>query len=202
MVPGGIGMKRIFWNDQEARVRAGWRVLLVVVATGVVSTMLGGSGRRLLTGLLPEVYAALVESLALLLLVAVILWLAARWLDRRRFADYGFHLGREWWLDMAFGLVLGLVLVGGAYVLLLGTGWLRFTETFVSPPGLPFAAAMLVDVLIVVGIAGWEEMVFRGYLVKNVAEGHSGGVLGARWGTVVAVLVPAAFFGWLHATNA
>jgi membrane protease YdiL (CAAX protease family) len=195
-------MKSIFWNHQEARLRAGWRVLVILVAAGVVSTLLGGPGRRLLTERFPYLYASLIESLALVVLVAVILWLAARWLDRRRFADYGFHLGREWWLDMAFGLLLGLVLVGGAYALLLGTGWLRFTETFVSPPGVPFVAAMLVDVLIVVGIAGWEEMVFRGYLVKNVAEGLSGGVLGARWGTVVAVLVPAAFFGWLHATNA
>jgi membrane protease YdiL (CAAX protease family) len=195
-------MKSIFWNHQEARLRAGWRVLVILVAAGVVSTLLGGPGRRLLTERFPYLYASLIESLALVVLVAVILWLAARWLDRRRFADYGFHLGREWWLDMAFGLLLGLVLVGGAYALLLGTDWLRFNETFVSPPGVPFVAAMLVDVLIVVGIAGWEEMVFRGYLVKNVAEGLSGGVLGARWGTVVAVLVPAAFFGWLHATNA
>lgn len=60
---------------------------------------------------------------------------------------------------------------------------------------------MLIDVLIVVGIAGWEEMVFRGYLVKNVNEGLSGEALGTRWGTVVAVLVPAAFFGWIHASN-
>jgi len=193
-------MKGIFWNDREARVRAGWRLLFVVVATGLVSTMLGGSGRRLLTGLLPEVYAALVESLALLLLVAVILWLAARWLDRRRFVDYGFHLGREWWVDLAFGLAVGLVLVGGAYALLLGTGWLRVTESVVGPERVPFIAAMFADVLIVVGIAGWEEVVFRGYLVKNAAEGLSG-VLGANWGTVVAVLVPAVFFGWLHATN-
>ncbi|MBA2559708.1 MAG: CPBP family intramembrane metalloprotease, partial [Propionibacteriales bacterium] len=195
-------MKSSFWNHQEARLRASWRVLVIVVAASVVSTLLGGPGRRLLSERFPYVYASLIESLALVVLVAVILWLAARWLDRRRFADYGFHLGREWWLDLVFGLILGLVLVGGAYVLLLGTGWLRVAETFVSPQGLPFVAAMLADVLIVVGIAGWEEMVFRGYLVKNVAEGLSGGVLGAKWGTVVAVLIPGAFFGWLHATSA
>ena len=193
-------MRRTFWNHQEARLRAGWRVLLIVVAVGVVSTMLSGPVRRLLTERLPYIYASLIESLALVVLVAVILWLREV-ADRRRFVDYGFHLGREWWLDMAFGLLLGLVLVGGGYAVLLGTGWLRIIETFVSPEGLPFIAAMLIDVLIVVGIAGWEEMVFRGYMVKNLAEGLSGGVLGTRWGTVVAVLVPAAFFGRLHASN-
>ena len=194
-------MKSIFWNDQEARVRAGWRVLLIVVAAGVVSTILSGPVRRLLTEQLPYIYASLIESLALLVLVAIILWLAAKWLDRRRFADYGFHLSRAWWLDLGFGLLLGLVLVGAAYALMFGSGWLQITDTFVGPAGLPFIAAMLIDVLIVVGIAGWEELVFRGYLVKNLAEGLAGGPLGPRWGTVVAVLVPAAFFGWLHASN-
>jgi membrane protease YdiL (CAAX protease family) len=201
MVAEGIGMRSAFWNHQEARLRAGWRVLLVVVAASVASTTLSGPGRRLLTERLPSLYASLVESLTLVALVAVILWLAARWLDRRRFADYGFHLGRAWWLDLTSGLILGAVLVSGAYVLLLGTGWLRISETFVSPEELPFIPTMLIDVLIVVGVAGWEELVFRGYLVKNVAEGLSG-VLGTRWGAAVAVLVPAAFFGWLHASNA
>jgi hypothetical protein len=40
----GIGLKSIFWNHQESRFRAGWRVLLIVVAVGVVSTMLSGPG--------------------------------------------------------------------------------------------------------------------------------------------------------------
>lgn len=128
-------MKSTFWNHQEARLRAGWRVLLIVVAAGVVSTTLSGPGRRLLTERLPYIYASLIESLTLVVLVAIILWLAARWLDRRKFADYGFHLGREWWLDTAFGLLLGLVLVGGAYALLLGTGWLRITRRSSAPKG-------------------------------------------------------------------
>ncbi|MCL6441350.1 MAG: hypothetical protein K6T27_07640, partial [Thermoleophilum sp.] len=27
-------------------------------------------------------------------------WLSARFLERRPFADYGFHLSRGWWLDL------------------------------------------------------------------------------------------------------
>lgn len=78
---------------------------------------------------------------------------------------------------------------------------LSIAATFVAPAVIQFLAAMLLDVLIVVGVAGWEELVFRGYLVKNVAEGLSDGALGSRWATAVAVLVPGAFFGWLHAIN-
>jgi hypothetical protein len=53
MVPGGIGMKSIVWDHQESRQRAGWRLLLIVVAAGLASTTLTGPGRRLLTERLP-----------------------------------------------------------------------------------------------------------------------------------------------------
>jgi hypothetical protein len=46
-----------FWNRREAGLRAGWRVALFILATGIVSTVLSGPGRRFLAGLLPVVYA-------------------------------------------------------------------------------------------------------------------------------------------------
>lgn len=71
-----------------------------------------------------------------------------------------------------------------------------FRQPFVSPEGLPVISAMLLDVLIVVGIAGSEEVVFRGYLVKNVAEGLWGGAFGTTWGRW-SRCCSAAFFGGL-----
>src|SRR5215213_3977157 len=165
-----MSMKGLFWNRQEARLRAGWRVILFVVASGVASTALAGPGRRLLEGLLPVVYANVVEVIALVLLIGIFLWLAARWLDRRPIVDYGFHLSRTWWLDLGFGVALGVFLLAGVYALALAVGWLKVTSTLVSPPGQPFVAAILADAVVIVGVAGWEEMVFRGYLVKNLAE--------------------------------
>jgi uncharacterized protein len=189
------------WNRREARLRAGWRAVLFIVATGVVSTVLSGPGRRFLGGLLPVVYANVVEVGVLVLIVAVLLWLAARWLDHRPIVDYGFHLSRAWWADLGFGLALGTALVAGVYALALAMGWLTVTDTLVSPPGQPFLAAILADVILVAGIACWEQTVFRGYLIKNVAEGLTGNFLGARWAAVFAVLLPAIVFGLVHANN-
>jgi uncharacterized protein len=194
-------MKGLFWNRQEARLRAGWRVILFVVAASVASTALGGPGRRFLGGLLPVVYANVVEVVVLLLLIGIFLWMAARWLDRRPIVDYGLHLSRAWWLDLGFGLALGMFLLAGVYALALSMGWLKITSTLVSPPGQPFIAAILADAVVIVGIAGWEEMVFRGYLIKNVAEGLYSKIIGARWATVIAILLPSVFFGWLHASE-
>src|SRR5215213_68627 len=166
-----MSMKGLFWNRQEARLRAGWRVVLFVVASGVGSTALGGPGHRLLAGLLPVVYANVVEVVVLVLLIGGFLWMAARWLDHRPIVDYGFHLSRAWWLDLGFGLALGVFLLAGIYALALAMGWLKVTSTLISPPGQPFIAAILADAVVVVGIAGWEEVAFRCYVIKNLAEG-------------------------------
>jgi uncharacterized protein len=195
-------MKGLFWNRREARLRAGWRVVLFVVASGVASMALSGPGRRFLGGLLPVVYANVVEVVVLVLLIGVLLWMAARWLDRRPFVDYGFHLSRAWWLDLGFGLALGGFLLAGVYALALAMGWVKVTGSFVSPPGQPFVAAILADAVLIVGIAGWEEMVFRGYLIKNLAEGLNSKIIGARWATLIAILIPSVLFGWLHSSEA
>src|SRR6476659_7402696 len=128
-------MKGLFWNRREARLRAGWRVVVFVVASIVASTALAGPGRRVLRRLLPVVYANVVEVVVLVLLIVFLLWMAARWLDHRRFVDYGFHLSRAWWLDLGFGLALGVFLMAGVYALALPIGWVKVTGSFVSPPG-------------------------------------------------------------------
>ena len=79
-------------------------------------------------------------------------------------------------------MALGVFLMAGIYALALAIGWVKVTGSLVSPPGQPFIAAMLADVVVVVGIAGWEEMVFRGYLIKNLAKVSTrrSSVLGGR----------------------
>jgi hypothetical protein len=128
----------LFWNQKEARLRSGWRVLLFVAVTGVASTALAGPGRQTLGGLLPVVYANVVEVVVLALFIGFLLWLAGNWLDRRPIVDYGFHLSRRWWVDLGFGLALGAVLMAGSYALQLAMGWGTVTGTLVSPRGQPF----------------------------------------------------------------
>ena len=64
-------------------------------------------------------------------------------------------------------------------------------------PGQPFAATILVGVVAIAAVAFGEEAAYRGYPIKNLAEG----VAKARWGMGIAVVIPAVFFGLAHATN-
>ena len=76
-------------------------------------------------------------------------------------------------------------------------GWVNVTGSFAPSPGQPFVATILVGVVAVAAVAFGEEASYRGYPIKNLAEG----LASARWGIVIAVVIPAVFFGVAHVTN-
>jgi membrane protease YdiL (CAAX protease family) len=186
----------LFWNEREGRLRAGWRVLIFLAIVFVVAAV-EGRVRAGLAGRLPVLYDALVRALVFALLIAVALFVASRVLDHRRISDYGFHLSRKWWTDLAFGLVLGPLLLFGILAVELAMGWVKVTGSFAPSPGQPFVATILVGLIAVAAVAFGEEASYRGYPIKNLVEG----VGTASWGLAIAVLIPAAFFGLAHASN-
>jgi uncharacterized protein len=196
-----VTITSLFWNSDEARLRAGWRIVMFLLGAFVLGEALSRLGRPVLTRLLPLVYSNAVEAAIYLVLVVVLLWLVGSRLDRRPIVDYGLHLSSAWWLDLGFGLALGALLLLGVFVLELAMGWIKVTGTLASPPGQPFGAAMLANFIVVVFVAVQEEITFRGYPIKNLAEGFNWKVIGPRWATVIAVLIPSLLFGLGHFDN-
>jgi uncharacterized protein len=186
----------LFWNAQEHRLRAGWRVLTFLVMLLVVSVA-EGRVRAGLAGRLPDVYEGLVRALVFAVLIAAVLYLAGRVLDHRGMSDYGFHFSRKWWIDLGFGLALGALLLFGVLAVELAMGWVNVTGSFAPSPGQPFVATILVGVVAVAAVSFGEEVSYRGYPIKNLAEG----IATARWGLVIAVVIPAVYFGLAHTTN-
>jgi membrane protease YdiL (CAAX protease family) len=186
----------LFWNAPERRLRAGCRLLVFLVMLLVVAAV-EGRVRAGLAGRLPDVYEGLVRALVFALLIAAVLYVASRVLDHRRMSDYGFHFSRKWWTDLGFGLVLGALLLFGVLGVELAVGWVKVTGSFAPSPGQPFVATILVGVVAVAAVAFGEEASYLGYPIKNLAEGVGRG----RRGMVIAVVIPAVFFGLAHATN-
>jgi len=189
-----------FWNREERRVRALWRIVTLV------AVMAGASLAIQATGLLPqrgtrEFYV--VGGTLRLLVGLVTVWLVGWLLDRRRFRDFGFSLDREWWADLAFGLGLGVVLMIGIFLVERALGWVTVTGTLrTSVPGEAFWAAVLMPAALFLGVGILEELLARGYLLRNVAEGLAFPWLGgARAGLIVACVISSALFAWGHADN-
>ncbi|HEX5576141.1 MAG TPA: type II CAAX endopeptidase family protein [Gemmatimonadales bacterium] len=186
----------LFWNARERRLRAGWRLLVFLVMLLAVAVV-EGRVRAGLAGRLPDLYEGLARALVFALLIAAVLYLAGRVLDHRRMSDYGFHFGRNWWTDLGFGLVLGALLLFGILAMELAMGWVNVTGSFAPSTGQPFVATILVGVVAVAAVAFGEEASYRGYPIKNLAEG----IARTRWGMIIAVVIPAVYFGLAHTTN-
>ena len=144
----------------------------------------------------------ILSTLLTLFGVLVGTWVAVRWLDHRPFVELGFYIDKYWWWDLGFGLFLGGALMGLIFLVEWILGWIEVKGFFqVSPGRLPFALEILgpLVVFIVVGIT--EEVLSRGYQLRNLAEGLNFRPFGPHGSLVIAWLLSSAFFGVLHVFN-
>jgi membrane protease YdiL (CAAX protease family) len=209
----------LFFGEGGGRLRAPWRLLLQYLAYKItvllLTNMLAVAYLAILGGRdvvspggpdsspLPGFPAlALIGAVAALIATLLSVWLAGRFLDRRPFAGFGFHLTGGWWLDLLFGLALGALLMTFVFLIELGLGWITVTGVLTTTePGAPFALAMLIPVGLFVCVGVYEETLARGYQLRNAAEGLDYPVLGPRGAIVLAWVLSSVFFGALHIGN-
>ena len=80
-------------------------------------------------------------------------------------------------------------------------GWVLVTGGPATSYALPIGLAVLVQVVMWVAVGVNEELVFRGYWLKNLAEGLAGRRLRARPALALAVAFSSITFGLAHLTN-
>lgn len=203
-------IKNVFWNAADRRLRLPWRFAVAVIVFGIVSLAAAFSLRPVLVSVFVGLQFASFGRLGTLLfqtsleLVVVVLftYLVGRFIDRRRFPDFGLHLSRSWWLDFGFGLALGAALMTAIFLFELALGWIRVTGTFRTVSGLSFAVVFCTSVLLFVFVGISEELLVRGYLLTNLAEGFRW----FRWlsgdaAVAVAALCSSVIFGTGHVFN-
>lgn len=185
----------IFVNKSEKRLRAGWRILL----HAVLFIAFGYAGGQLAAKISNPAIGQSVFAVLYLIAALGATWLAGRFLDRRDFAAFGFRLSTGWWADLAFGLVLGAVLMSGIVAAMIYAGWATLNEVSVTDLGVPIAIAFGVKVLLFVAVGVNEELVFRGYWLKNMSEGFSR--FGGNIAILIAILISSTLFGLAHIPN-
>lgn len=217
-------MKNPFYNHEQKRLRALWRILiqggLFLVGLTLISTVLGviamlimaASGQADLELLLNQ--DALMEVFMSLgggwffalngvgtVVVIILTFLLAGWLlDRRKFMDFGFHFSRQWWLDLVFGLGLGAILMLLIFLIELAAGWITIESTF-RTIGNSFLSSWLAALVGFICVGIYEEMLFRGYHLRNLVEGLNWKIWGSRSALWIGYILSSSIFGLAHATN-
>ncbi|GAP07956.1 CAAX protease self-immunity [Anaerolinea thermolimosa] len=199
-----------FWNFDQHRLRAFWRLVLTLllmailvgmsqVATASLIDTLEGKGWLPGGGLSPQGYNT-VMNLVLTAVTVLSIFLAGLSFDRRPFADFGFHFSSHWWIDFTFGLLLGAGLMLLIFGVELAAGWITVTE-FLKAYQAPFWAEVGGMFLLFICVGVQEEIISRGYLLRNLAEGLNLKFLGPRGALLLAYFLSSLVFGALHFAN-
>jgi hypothetical protein len=194
----------LIWHPDEHRPRTPVRIAGGALVLGVLTLLVTVAQIAVLATFEVTLITASTTALTLVSIGAsavatvVGVWVAGRYLDRRRFVDYGLRIDRDWWLDCAFGLALGALLMTGVFLAKLAGGWLAVESVGAAGEALLVSVIAAVVLFVLVGV--YEELLIRGYLLTNLAEGARG-TFGERGAIVFAVLVSSVAFGAFHASN-
>lgn len=217
-------IRNVFWNSNQSRPRTLWRLaaqLVLLIAILIVAQIAVGTfaiGAALAKGglsagqlsdpqalqqlIMQDPRLVLVMQLSLTVSITLSVWIAGRFLDRRRFANFGFHLDRSWWTDLSFGLAQGAALMLVIFLIELTAGWITVTDTFATrQPQATFMPAILLPLVTFLAVGFHEELFSRAYQLQNLAEGLNWSIIGPRGATLIATVLSSAVFGALHAGN-
>lgn len=191
----------LFWNRREHRIRAFWRVLGAVVVVLVIISLFNSVVVQSLD--LPVAVTNLIANGVSTLVALGVLVGWARYVDKRSLRAYGFQFDESWWRLLALGVVVGLLGWGGALATDLAAGWATVSALFSPGTGdLSFPVSITVFAMGWVFVAIWEEVVFRGIVMRNAIEGLNVDAISFRLALAGGWVVSAVVFGVLHLEQA
>ncbi len=186
-------MRPIFFSPDEPRLRAGWRLLIQTLFIFLLG--MGFTFLLLLSPFsIPQFAGSLVANqLSGFVIITTSIYLARRFLDRRRFVSLGLRWDRRAVSDIFVGIAIPALMIGFIFLLERGAGWLRFEGFAWQSTAGDTVLIKTAEALLMFLLVGWnEELLSRGYHLQTIASG-----LNRFWG----VLLSSAVFAALHLAN-
>jgi membrane protease YdiL (CAAX protease family) len=199
-------LKNIFWNCDERRFRAGIRIVTTLLLFFLIYKgylfILNSTGMKLFYSRTTSLWVFLVAGTVRPLPALMVLWIGGRFIDRRHIRNFGFHFNKNWWIDLCFGMGLGAFLISLIFILEMCLGWISFSDTFYSINSQPtFIVPLLVFLFYFISQGMSEELLSRGYLIKNLAEGFNLKAIAPKWSILIAWCLISIIFGLAHTGN-
>ncbi|MEU5906814.1 type II CAAX endopeptidase family protein [Micromonospora sp. NPDC047527] len=172
--------------SSEPRLALPWRIVVVFAGTVLVWLFLYHDA---LLGRDYDRVTHVARAVLTTALVVPLVVLARRLLDRRPWAGIGLPSLRAGWRRLLLGMVCWLVPAAIGFALCLGLGWVQISVRTSVGDALRVAALLVVLVFLYEALP--EELVFRGYLQRNLATRLP------VWQAVVGQAVLFTLFGFL-----
>lgn len=189
---------KIFINDNEQRLRAGWRLLFQFL----IMLLIFGVGAFSLSNIFSSGSLMITSTVPLFIGVIASVWIAARYFDKRPLADYGIHLNKLWAREFLIGVAIAAAAQCIIFLIEWGAGWITITDYgWNVETGTPFWLGLTGFFLSMLMVGFHEELFSRGYQILNITEGLRFPAVGQRWALIIAILLTSSLFGFLHAAN-
>lgn len=173
-------------NPSDGRLRAGWRILSFLGIFYAIALPLLFGLRALLE--FPKSSPLVIVIIAAAATPAV--YIARRWVDKKRFVSLGLEYRERSATDLLFGFLLSGLMAATVFVVMLALGYIENVQLAALSGAAAKVLAMSLFVMLLVGF--WEELVFRGYILQNMAEGM---------GMKTAILISCVLYGLVHSAN-
>jgi membrane protease YdiL (CAAX protease family) len=155
-------LKGIVINRHD-ELRSGWRTLLFFFIAGILGSAMVIPVMRLAPGL------EAVQGILILASLLISSYVMTRFVNRKPFGAIGLSMHPVMFREFGMGLLLGLMMIGGIYVVERLLGYV-----VLSWRGLDIWSTLrvLVSSLVLFGLtAFYEEVAFRGYLFQTLIQG-------------------------------
>lgn len=188
-----------------ARVRAGLRAVIPAVLTLVLVI---GWSRGLTPAIVPDgsaaarrAFATVVQFPGYLLAIGLALWTASR-LDRRRYSEFGLAVDRSWLRNFVVGTGISLGALALSILYARVRGVVAVDAAGVEADSTASIALLVGGVSLFVAFTllqnVYEEVVYRGIVLQNFAEGLAARGWSPRAAVLLATVGSCAAFGAFH----
>ncbi len=188
--------QKVFTSPNEARLRAGWRILLQTLLLMVISVVIG------IFVFIPigifniefnSPLAFLANQITNLIGVTGSIFLARRFLDKRSIVSLGLKFNSKAIIEILVGIVITILIMGLIFAIEIGQGWTSFSGfAWQTEPAATVLGSLGLWLAIFI-IVGWqEELLSRGYHLQSLESG-----INVFW----AVILSSSIFAILHIFN-
>jgi len=187
-------IKTFFWNDAENRLRAFFRVILLVLVAGIFANIIA-----LIANDFSEVLEKSFMNFLIMLVILLSIYLVGKYIDKRNWEDFGITFLPI--KQFIYGSLLGSMLVIAIFSVQYFLGWLSLDEIkFNKFPSYTFLWVFIGQIFRYICGSIFEEAFSRGYLLINLAEGIKGKI-NSNQSVIIAYIITSSIFGLLHMVN-
>ncbi len=128
-------------------------------------------------------------------------FLAVKLLDKRKISEIGIQFNHGWFRRFLIGFGFGFVIISSIFIVLYLTGIVTINEFFHSKLPESFTLLIIVRFIGYLLVAFNEELVFRGYQLRNIEDSLSGKNSIRRTPEFYALIITSLLFGLVHSLN-